>query len=93
MGTQKLGSVALKLGQSSSRELRGELRFSIPLFLGRSQERMSRALNLFESWGTVSNPDSGLWQIAELLPGADAVAFAVHLQSGSRVRVSHSCLP
>jgi len=45
-------------------------------------ERMARALNLFESWGAVSNPDSGLWQMAELLPGADAVAFAVHLQGG-----------
>ena len=44
---------------------------------------MARALNLFESWGAVSNPDSGLWQMAELLPGADAVAFAVHLQGGS----------
>ena len=44
---------------------------------------MARALNLFESWGAVANPDSGLWQMAELLPGADAVAFAVHLQGGS----------
>ena len=41
-------------------------------------------MNLYESWSALGsgNPDSGLWQMAELLPGGDAVAFAVHLQSG-----------
>jgi len=46
------------------------------------RERVERALNLGESWSSVSNPNSGLWQVAELVPGADAFAFAVHLQSG-----------
>ncbi|OLP89039.1 Octopine dehydrogenase [Symbiodinium microadriaticum] len=33
-------------------------------------------------WSSLDDPNSGLWQVAELFPGADAVAFAVHLQSG-----------
>eukprot|EP00435_Cladocopium_sp_Y103_P043632 s2722_g12.t1 len=45
-------------------------------------ERVSRAIDLPRSWGSASDPDSALWQMAELVPGADAVAFAVHLQGG-----------
>ena len=53
-----------------------------------SQERASRAIDLPRSWGSASDPDSALWQMAELVPGADAVAFAVHLQGGAPPDVS-----
>ena len=53
------------------------------------EERCARALNLFESWGELSGPDSSLWQVAELLPGADAVAFAMHLQGGAKHKMTY----
>jgi len=46
------------------------------------RDRAQRALDLFQNWADASQPDGPLFQVAELLPGVDAVAFAVHLQGG-----------
>ncbi|CAE7244867.1 odh [Symbiodinium natans] len=55
-------------------------------YMNGDKERAARAMNLVDSplvgWSSIDDPNSGLWQVAELIPGTDAVAFAVHLQSG-----------